>query len=146
MRIMRIMSPVPQPGMIILLHRRRCISGASGCRIARRERAMEQPRVERRLAAVLAADVAGYSRLIGADEGDTLARLRAVQLFLCRRLQLADGGGRNPARLRHCASIALPLTRSSPSMAGSITEPRLRATGHARQGPLSPSGAHRPWP
>jgi adenylate cyclase len=40
---------------------------------------MEQPRVERRLAAVLAADVAGYSRLIGADEGDTLARLRAVR-------------------------------------------------------------------
>ena len=40
---------------------------------------MEQPRVERRLAAVLAADVAGYSRLIGADEEDTLARLRAVR-------------------------------------------------------------------
>jgi len=29
--------------------------------------AMKQP-VERRLAAILAADVAGYSRLIGADE------------------------------------------------------------------------------
>jgi adenylate cyclase len=34
-------------------------------------------RVERRLAAILAADVAGYSRLIGADEEGTLARLRA---------------------------------------------------------------------
>jgi hypothetical protein len=34
-------------------------------------------RVERRLAAVLAADVAGYSRLIGADEEGTLARLKA---------------------------------------------------------------------
>jgi adenylate cyclase len=33
-------------------------------------------RVERRLAAILAADVAGYSRLIGADEEGTLARLR----------------------------------------------------------------------
>src|ERR1700681_1826 len=32
--------------------------------------------VERRLAAILAADVAGYSRLIGADEGGTLARLK----------------------------------------------------------------------
>src|SRR5262249_48238998 len=31
----------------------------------------------RRLAAILAADVAGYSRLIGADEEGTLARLRA---------------------------------------------------------------------
>jgi adenylate cyclase len=34
-------------------------------------------RVERRLAAVFAADVAGYSRLIGADEEGTLARLKA---------------------------------------------------------------------
>jgi adenylate cyclase len=33
--------------------------------------------VERRLAAILAADVAGYSRLIGADEEGTLARLKA---------------------------------------------------------------------
>jgi adenylate cyclase len=33
--------------------------------------------VTRRLAAILAADVAGYSRLIGADEEGTLARLRA---------------------------------------------------------------------
>jgi adenylate cyclase len=34
-------------------------------------------RAERRLAAVLAADVAGYSRLMGADEEGTHARLRA---------------------------------------------------------------------
>jgi adenylate cyclase len=34
-------------------------------------------RVERRLAAILAADVVGYSRLIGADEEGTLARLKA---------------------------------------------------------------------
>jgi adenylate cyclase len=33
-------------------------------------------RVERRLAAILAADVAGYSRLMGQDETGTLARLR----------------------------------------------------------------------
>jgi len=35
--------------------------------------------VERRLAAILAADVAGYSRLMGADEEGTLARLKAVR-------------------------------------------------------------------
>jgi TolB-like protein/class 3 adenylate cyclase/Tfp pilus assembly protein PilF len=35
--------------------------------------------VERRLAAVLAADVAGYSRLMGIDEEDTLARLKAAR-------------------------------------------------------------------
>ena len=38
---------------------------------------MTDGRVERRLAAILAADVAGYSRLIGQDEVGTLARLRA---------------------------------------------------------------------
>jgi len=38
--------------------------------------------VERRLAAVLAADVAGYSRLMGADEEGTLARLKAIRKSL----------------------------------------------------------------
>ncbi len=33
----------------------------------------------RRLAAILAADVVGYSRLIGDDEDGTLARLKAVR-------------------------------------------------------------------
>src|SRR3974377_1599308 len=36
-------------------------------------------RVERRLAAILAGDVAGYSRLMGADEEGTLARLGAIR-------------------------------------------------------------------
>ena len=36
-------------------------------------------RVERRLAAVLAADIAGYSRLMGRDEEGTLARLKAIR-------------------------------------------------------------------
>jgi class 3 adenylate cyclase len=36
-------------------------------------------RVERRLTAILAADVAGYSRLMGADEEETLARLKAYR-------------------------------------------------------------------
>ena len=35
--------------------------------------------VTRRLAAILAADVAGYSRLIGADESGTLERLRVLR-------------------------------------------------------------------
>lgn len=40
---------------------------------------MTDNRVERRLAAVLAADVAGYSRLMGADEEGTLARLKTAR-------------------------------------------------------------------
>ena len=43
---------------------------------------MTGERVERRLAAVLAADVAGYSRLMGIDEEGTLARLKAVRKTL----------------------------------------------------------------
>jgi len=38
---------------------------------------MSEARVERRLAAILAADIAGYSRLMGADEVGTLAALKA---------------------------------------------------------------------
>jgi len=38
---------------------------------------VEAQRVERRMAAILAADVAGYSRLMGVDEEGTLARLKA---------------------------------------------------------------------
>ena len=37
---------------------------------------MAEARVERRLAAILAADVVGYSRLMGADEAGTLAALK----------------------------------------------------------------------
>jgi adenylate cyclase len=36
-------------------------------------------RVERRLAAILAVDVAGYSRLMGADEEGTHAAMLAVR-------------------------------------------------------------------
>ncbi len=39
-------------------------------------------RVERKLAAILAADVAGYSRLVGVDEEGTLARLKAIRRAL----------------------------------------------------------------
>ena len=35
--------------------------------------------VERRLAAILVADVGGYSKLVGADEEGTIARLRAMR-------------------------------------------------------------------
>jgi adenylate cyclase len=39
----------------------------------------DKHRVERRLAAILAADVTGYSRLMGADEEGTLARMKALR-------------------------------------------------------------------
>ena len=46
------------------------------------ETALATERVERKLAAILAADIAGYSRLMGADEEGTLARLKALRTEL----------------------------------------------------------------
>jgi adenylate cyclase len=40
---------------------------------------MAQERLQRRLAAILAADVVGYSRLMGVDEAGTLARLNSLR-------------------------------------------------------------------
>ncbi len=54
---------------------------------------MSGERVERRLAAILASDVVGYSRLVSADEEGTLARLRALRAKLINPI-LADHGGR----------------------------------------------------
>jgi adenylate cyclase len=47
-----------------------------------REGTLVGERVERRLAAILAADVAGYSRLMGKDETGTLQRLKALRAEL----------------------------------------------------------------
>lgn len=49
--------------------------------------------MERRLTAILAADVVGYSRLMGADEAGTLSALKAVQSELIER-KIAEHRGR----------------------------------------------------
>src|SRR6187551_4059725 len=54
---------------------------------------MTEARVERRLAAVLAADVAGYSRLMGLSEEQTLAQLKALRRTLVDPT-IADHRGR----------------------------------------------------
>jgi TolB-like protein/class 3 adenylate cyclase len=54
--------------------------------------AVEGERVKRRLAAILAADVAGYSRLTGADEEGTIARLRALRRDLIDPTIASHGG------------------------------------------------------
>src|SRR5262245_36884082 len=40
---------------------------------------MSEKRIQRRLAAILSADVVGYSRLMGMDEAGTLSRLNALR-------------------------------------------------------------------
>ena len=54
--------------------------------------AMADERVQRRLAAILIADVVGYSRLMAADEEGTRARLRALHADVIDANIAADGG------------------------------------------------------
>jgi adenylate cyclase len=49
-------------------------------------------RLQRRLAAILSADVVGYSRLMGIDEGGTLARLKSMRRELIDPLVAAHSG------------------------------------------------------
>ena len=54
---------------------------------------MAEAHVERRLAAILAADIAGYSRLMGSDEEGTLAAIKAYRRELIDP-KLAEHRGR----------------------------------------------------
>ncbi len=54
---------------------------------------MAEERIQRRLAAILAADVVGYSRLMEADEEGTLARLKALRNDFVDP-KIAEYGGR----------------------------------------------------
>ncbi len=58
-----------------------------------REAPVAGKNVERRLAAIVSADVVGYSRLMGVDEAGTLQRLNAHRSELID-LKIAEHGGR----------------------------------------------------
>src|SRR5258705_10000126 len=74
--------------------------------------------VERKLAAILAADVAGYSRLMGQDEAGTLARLKAL------RRELID-----PAVAEHKGRI---VTRTRPAVSLLFWPPEQQRDGGSR--------------
>src|SRR6202047_5372446 len=61
-------------------------------RVGLKEQAVAEQRVERKLAAILAADVVGYSRLMGADEAGTAKALREHRAAV--DLVVAKHGGR----------------------------------------------------
>jgi adenylate cyclase len=58
-----------------------------------REKEGTQSVLQRRLAAILAADVVGFSRLMGADEQGTYERFRAHRLELIDPIIAEHGGG-----------------------------------------------------
>ena len=53
---------------------------------------MAEERVHRRLAAIPAADVVGYSRPVEADEAGTVARLKTLQTGLIKPMVAEDCG------------------------------------------------------
>jgi adenylate cyclase len=70
--------------------------------------ATTQP-AERQLAAVVAADIAGYSRLMGADEEGTLAQVKA-----CRRELIDPGIARHRGRIVKTTGDGILIEFSSP--------------------------------
>ena len=64
---------------------------------------------QRRLAAILVADVAGYSRLMGSDEGGTLAQLEALRTEIIEPL-IANRAGEAPAARAYKRSFGECLT------------------------------------
>ena len=92
--------------------------------------------VERRLAAVLAADVAGYSRLMGVDEVGTLAVLKAVRSELVDP-EIAEHKGRivkttgDGMLVEFASSVdavtcAIAIQRRMAERAGTITDSQLQ--------------------
>ncbi len=77
---------------------------------------MAEGRTERRLAAILAADVVGYSRLIRADEEGTLDRLKAL------RNEIID-----PKVAEHNGRIVICVVGCY-GPAGTVSEPQQKTT------------------
>ena len=81
---------------------------------------MAEERLQRRLAAILSADVVGYSRLVGIDEAGTLARLKAIRRDLIdpaiaahsgRTVKLMGDGALNRVDDRRLAACSVRISR-----------------------------------
>ncbi len=69
-------------------------------------RIMAEERINRKLAAILAADVVGYSRLMAADEAGTLAALKRHRSLAKRAHSLSAGDGLRPRLPRFCSWLS----------------------------------------
>ena len=86
---------------------------------------MPAPRVERRLAAILAADVVGYTRLIEQDEAGTLARLKALRQAVIEPI-LASHGGRIVKLMGDGALVEFPSASEAVQAAVEVQQAVLR--------------------
>jgi hypothetical protein len=100
----------------------------SGC--PREERTLSGERVERGFAAILAADVAGYSRLMGHDEAGSLTRLRA------RRRELSIQRLPSTGAHRYSKTTGDGILIEFPSIAGAVAcaVAVQRGNGRAQRG------------
>lgn len=86
---------------------------------------MSAPSVERRLAAVLAADVVGYARLIEQDEAGTLARLKALRRTVIEPI-LAGHDGRIVKLMGDGALVEFPSASEAVQAAVEVQQAVLR--------------------
>ena len=92
----------------------------------------QSQRVDRKLAAILAADVVGYSRLMGLDETGTLARLKALRRELIEPLiaeyhgrivkLMGDGALVEFASVVDAVACAVEIQRSVPQHGADLSE------------------------
>ena len=114
---------------------------------------MATERIERRVIAVLAADVADYSRLMGLDEEGTLARLRAHRRELIDpkidehggRIVRAAGTARSDTARRQRAAVRRRGSRAGDDAEGVQQSGRFPGTewGTARWPPTGVEAAPR---
>jgi adenylate cyclase len=83
---------------------------------------------ERRLAAILAADVAGYSRLVGADEEGTLARLNVPRHELINP-SIAQRRGRVVKTMGDGSLVEFPSVVEALRCAIEVQQGMVSATG-----------------
>ena len=98
---------------------------------------MTAPRAERRLAAILAADMVGYSRLMEADEQGTLDRLKAHRREFIDPL-IAEHRGRIVKLMGDGALVEFPsvvdavaVQEGMPGGSATCRRPRASASGSA---------------
>ena len=94
----------------------------------------------RRLAAILAADVVGYSRLMAADEKGTHARLKALRQDFIEP-KIAEHHGRVVKLMGDGALVEFASVVDAVECAAAIQQRRRRAPGGAARGPAHRSSA-----
>ena len=95
---------------------------------------MAEERIARRLAAILAADVVGYSRMMGADEEGTLAAIKAIRRELFHP-KVAEHHGRIVKTTGDGALVEFPQRRRCGALRARRATRRRRAQCEHSRGP-----------